>query len=301
MHTQIYTECENGDITILPAGNFSERIAMITRHHVVLTILCTLILCSALVPFDPVLTLAICLGACTGTLLPDIQMKRPRGLRLRTPAWLVSRFARIISTPLMCRLYGFAGGYTCDPADKHLTHSVPGILFLWGTVATAISVPLFLMTRMGSLYYAAALLGGVMIGLVLHLVQDLCTKKGIVPFFPFSTMMVSGSIRPCDGTDRRIAQYKFYACTTACILLGFRYLADPQGMVWEILSIFGLVSCLVMMVWSSDAEIIREPVGIPPVRTPSPALSDPFLVSWRASHPSAGLEMGVYYLRHPPR
>ncbi|MEI7649206.1 MAG: hypothetical protein WCJ47_05790 [Methanomicrobiales archaeon] len=47
---------------------------MITRHHVALVILCNTILCSALVPFDPVLILVICLGACTGAIQSDIQM-----------------------------------------------------------------------------------------------------------------------------------------------------------------------------------------------------------------------------------
>ena len=46
---------------------------MITRHHVALAMLCTTIICSALVPSDPVLITVICLGTCTGAILPDIQ------------------------------------------------------------------------------------------------------------------------------------------------------------------------------------------------------------------------------------
>jgi hypothetical protein len=47
---------------------------MITRHHVALAMLCITILCSALVHFDPNLITLICLCACTGSILPDIQM-----------------------------------------------------------------------------------------------------------------------------------------------------------------------------------------------------------------------------------
>ena len=42
---------------------------MITRHHIALTGISTLILCSALVPTSPALILLICTGACTGAIL----------------------------------------------------------------------------------------------------------------------------------------------------------------------------------------------------------------------------------------
>ena len=56
---------------------------MITRHHVALTILCTLILCSALVPSDPILILVICAGACTGAILPDYPDEKTEGFPMQ--------------------------------------------------------------------------------------------------------------------------------------------------------------------------------------------------------------------------
>ena len=98
---------------------------MITRHHVALTILRTLILCSALVPSDPILILVICAGACTGAILPDFQMKKPNGFQCMTIAWAVSRFTSILVTPLLCRLYHSMDLHANDLRDKRLTHSVP--------------------------------------------------------------------------------------------------------------------------------------------------------------------------------
>ena len=94
-----------------------------------------------------------------------------------------------------------------------------------------------------------------MLGLVLHLIEDMCTRKGITPLFPFSTTMVSGSIRPCDTTDRRIAQFHFYHCSVAGIILGFQYLGSWQGIASVPLCLFALGSCLGMMIWSSDVSI----------------------------------------------
>ena len=272
---------------------------MITRHHIALTILCALILCSALVPSDLVLMTFICTGACIGAILPDIQMKKPKGVQIRTVAWLVSRFTSIIFTPLLCRLYHALGERSCDPGDKRLTHSVPGILFLWAALATILPVPAFIIGST-TLYLSAAFLCGTILGLMLHLIEDMCTRKGITPLFPFSTTMVSGSIRPCDTTDQRIAQFHFYHCSVAGIIFGFQYLGSWQGIVSVPLCLFGIGSCLGMMIWSSDVSIIHEPVENPAGVIRAPALSDPFITMWRASHPAAGLMMGVYYLHNNP-
>jgi hypothetical protein len=249
---------------------------MITRHHVALTILCTLVLCSAQVPFDPVLILAICAGACTGAMIPDIQMKRPRGFRIRTAAWMVSRFTSIVFTPLICRLYQSLKGQTCDPWDKRLTHSAPGVLLLWAGMAIFLLPPAFILTGGTGLNLPAAFLCGLMFGLVLHLLEDMCTRKGITSLFPFSTMTISGSIRPCDITDRRIAQFHFYHYSVAGFILGFRYLGSWQGFASVPLCLFGLGSCLGMMVWSSDVNISREYTGDLTNDLRTPVVSDPF-------------------------
>jgi len=267
---------------------------MITRHHIALTILCALILCSALVPSDLVFMTVICMGACIGTILPDIQMKKPKGIHIRTVAWLVSRFTSIVFTPLLCRLYQALGERTCNPEDKRLTHSVPGILFLGAALATILLVPTFIIGST-ALYLSAAFLWGTILGLMLHLVEDMCTRKGITPFFPFSTTIVSGSIRPCDTTDRRIAQFHFYHCSVAGIILGFQYLGSWQGIASVPLCLFGLCSCLGMMIWSSDVSFSYDAIGELVDNQYVPAISDPFVIQWKTDHRSPELMMGVYY------
>jgi|WetSurMetagenome_2_1015567.scaffolds.fasta_scaffold01114_24 hypothetical protein len=267
---------------------------MITRHHVALTLLCTLILCSALVPSYPVLVLVICAGACTGAILPDVQMKKPKFFRTRTIAWMISRFTGIVVTPLLCRLYQILWGQTCDPWDKRLTHSAPGILFLWGILTAFLLVPAFMVTGSTALDLPVAFLCGAMLGMALHLVGDTCTRKGITPLFPFSTTSVSGSIRPCDITDRRIAQFHFYHYSMAGIILGFQYLESWQGIASVPLCIFGIGSCLGMMIWSSDVTISRECTGHPVNEIPTSVLSDLFIVKWKAGHSVFGLLMWIY-------
>jgi hypothetical protein len=191
---------------------------------------------------------------------------------------MISRFTCIVVTPLLCRLYHSLGRQLCDPWDQRLTHSVPGILFLWTVLAIFLFGPVFILMSSIALYLSAAFLSGMMFGMVLHLVEDMCTRKGITPLFPFSTTVVSGSIRPCDITDRRIAQFHFYHYSVAGIILGFQYLGSWQGIASVPLCIFGIGSCLGMMIWSSDVNISNEFTGVPVNEMSLPVLSDPFII-----------------------
>ena len=275
---------------------------MITRHHVTLVILCTAILCSALVPSDPVFILLICLGACTGAILPDIQMKKPQGVQIRTIAWMITRFSRIICTPLICRLYHALSGRTFQPMDKRLTHSVPGILFLWTIVAAFLFIPSLILMSSTALNFPAALLCGVMLGMVLHLIEDLCTRKGITPLFPFSTTRISGSIRPCDTSDRRIAQFHFYHCSVAGIIIGFQFLGNWQGVSSVPVCMFALGSCLGMMIWSSDVSISAEHIIRDwAAERRTPIQLNPLIVQKNPGRSSSGLLMGVYYFNKNER
>ena len=270
---------------------------MITRHHIALTLMSTLILCSALVPTLPVIILIICTGAGTGAILPDIQMKRPHRFQVRTLAWGITRFSRVLCTPLLCRVYQHLTGQNLDPGDKRLTHSVPGILFLWAVFAVFLLGPVSILMNQAALELSFATLGGVMLGLILHLIEDLCTRKGITPIFPFSTTKVFGSIRPCDSTDRRIGQFHYYDCSVAAIILAFQYMGTGPLILAESLCLFGLGSCLGMMILSSDVEIIAEdpkdgvPVALPQV------LLDPIFFLGKPRYPTTGLMMGVYFFK----
>ncbi|MFA4861864.1 metal-dependent hydrolase [Methanoregula sp.] len=268
---------------------------MITRHHIALTIMSTLILCSALVPTSPVVILAICTGAGIGAILPDIQMKKPHRFQVRTLAWAITRFSRILCTPLLCQMYQHLTGQNLDPGDKRLTHSVPGILFIWAVFAVFLLVFASLAQDHAATELSFAFLWGLLFGLILHLIEDLCTRKGITPVFPLSTTKVFGSIRPCDSTDRRIAQFHYYDGSVAAIILAFQYLGTGPAIQAEFICVFGLGSCLGMMILSSDVEIIAEdPKDGVPVAPPQ-VLLDPIFFLGKPRYPTTGLMMGVYY------
>ncbi|MCK9581442.1 MAG: metal-dependent hydrolase [Methanoregula sp.] len=260
-----------------------------------------MILYSAIVLASPLLILVICLGTGIGSILPDIQMKKPHRFQVRTFAWIVTLFGSILCTPLTCRIYPPLTGRTFHPGDKRLTHSLPGILFLWAILAMIILVPGSILMSSATLYIPTAFLGGVMLGMVLHLIEDLCTRKGITPFFPFSTLRISGSIRPCDTTDRRIAQFHYYHCSVAGIILGFQILGNWQGDSVMPICLFGLASCIGMMIFSSDVEITRDYQEDRTPAVPHLLLPDPSSVLGNPHNSTPGLLMGVYYFNKNER
>ena len=269
---------------------------MITRHHLVLTLLCTLILCSAVVPGSLLFTLVICLGAGIGTILPDIQMKTPHHLKARTIAWTMTRFSSIVCTPLMCRVYRHLAGLTIDSNDKRLTHSIPGIISLFLIPSAIILISVSVLMDHAAMVISAAFLGGLLLGLILHLAEDLCTRKGISPFFPFSTLRISGSIRPCDGTDRRIAQFHYFDCSITGIIFCFLNSGSSPGLFLLPASIAGLCACLGMMIGSSDVEIRyeNERDGAPVIVHHQITL-DPISFLGTPRYSTQGLMMGIYY------
>lgn len=225
---------------------------MITRHHLALVLTGTLILGVALFPSDMAALGMLALGACIGAMLPDIHMSRPKRFGLRSISWRVTRFSICICIPVLCStLYHFFSMNLC-PSDKRLTHSAPGFLFTGAIVA---AVPLSARQFFNVPLPVLAFTAGILCGFALHLVEDVCTRKGVTPLFPFSTVRIAGSIRPCDPTDSRIIQYQVQHCGMAVAVFGLH-----STVVWHeplslALSLSALLFCLALMVFLSDVHI----------------------------------------------
>ena len=228
---------------------------MITRHHLVLVLMSALILGMAVFPSDIPALGALVAGSCIGAVLPDIHMTRPKRPCLRSIAWRITRSSACTCIPALCAPCFTVFRLNLCPSDKRLTHSLPGIALIGGMVAGFTAVPVILLGLFPVPLPLAAFAGGVIAGLVLHLTEDVCTRKGITPFYPFSAVRIAGSIRPCDRTDPRIARYHLHHCSTAvivCILhLGW---AGPAA-ASVIISLLAISACCGTMVWSSDVRI----------------------------------------------
>lgn len=228
---------------------------MITRHHMALALMCALIVSSSFFFSNPLMMVLVTAGTCIGVLLPDIHMTRPKHVKLRSLAWLIVQFPRRICAPVLCRIYAYMHHPVKDPGDKRLIHSLPGALFVFACTAAILLVPAYATGNPVLCDMVAVFLAGILLGIALHLIEDLCTRKGIFLFFPFSIWTIAGSIRPCDKTDPRIGQYHIQHCTVLLVFFGLDSTGILDPSLFMLLSIAGLSICLGTMVWFSDVTI----------------------------------------------
>lgn len=229
---------------------------MITRHHFVLGLLCAVIPGTALAEYDPGLAIVLTVAVCTGVLLPDIHMTRPRQNSPRTLAWGIVQAGRLICVSPMCTAYRRLPAAPFDPRDKRLTHSLTGIFWYSAVYAGIAGISVALTGNHGMLLPAVIFGLGLIAGMFLHLIQDLCTRKGIVPFFPFSTTKICGSIRPCDIFDRRIFRFHVWHGLVLSLFLIIVY-TTPMP-VFDLLACAGIALCACIGYLPAVSEVIME-------------------------------------------
>jgi hypothetical protein len=228
---------------------------MLTRHHIVLGLLCSFIPGSAIAESDPFLAILVITGSGIGLILPDIHMKRPKTSMLRTVAWCIVQTGKWICLPVMCRVYRRLVKTACEPDDKRLTHSVPGIFFYFSILSGIAYVLLLLFKNYIPVPMFMGFLGGLLTGMLLHLAEDLCTRKGITPIYPFDDTKIVGSIRPCDVLDNRILRYHIYHGTVLFFFLLFLSAAHWPVFDLAAVSILSFGICILSMVYKSDVRI----------------------------------------------
>src|SRR5512145_2630606 len=102
---------------------------MITRHHLMLGLLCSLIPGAVIAGSDPVLASFCTGGVLIGVILPDVHMKQPKKTAPLTIAWMVVQGGRTICVPPLCIIYRKLFRIDCTTDDKRLTHSLPGMIW----------------------------------------------------------------------------------------------------------------------------------------------------------------------------
>lgn len=228
---------------------------MITRHHLVLVLLCSMILSSAIVDFNPYLAVLISIGAGIGAIIPDIQMKRPKNNPLRTAAWGIVQAGRWTCTPLICIVYQKVFKTPMKSDDKQLTHSITGIFLYFIILAAIACLPVLFFKNEIPVILVIGLLAGLLSGMILHLAEDLCCRKGVCLFHPFNDTRIFGSIRPCDVMDKRILGFHVYHATVLFFFLVIQYAVRVSVYEMIAFSILSIGVCVVSMIWQSEVQI----------------------------------------------
>jgi hypothetical protein len=183
-------------------------------------------------------------------------MKRPGRFTALSPVWFLVRLFK--STVLrvyilLCTRIFFMQPL---PEDKRLTHSLPGLFFLTGLIVSVIFLITVVFPPSPGLHYVRVLFASIIIGLLFHFLEDICTKKGLCLMYPFNeTYLISGSIRPCNADDFRI---RYFHILTGLVIVGitlFYWTIQCPGYLKWVVSIGAITACTVMMLHYADVRI----------------------------------------------
>lgn len=157
--------------------------------------------------------------------------------------------------PVICIVYQRCFKTPAKSDDKRLTHSIIGIILYFLILVVIVYVPVFLFQQEIPVYLVTGLFAGLLFGMLLHLAEDSCCRRGILPFYPFSDLMIYGSIRPCDFLDKRILGFHIYH---GIVLFFFLIFLDAFHLpVFETIAIsmLSIGICIVTMVLQSEIRI----------------------------------------------
>lgn len=230
---------------------------MITRHHISLACGSTIMMYLPLVMGNPLMLPVLVAGVGIGAVLPDIQMKKPGTFSLLYLVWFLVQIFKRSVLKIYIALCASILGFQPEADDKRLTHSIPGLLFLAGLIATTNLFAIAVFPSGPALFCMRLLSAGILIGLIFHFLEDLCTMKGLCIMYPFDeSCRIAGSIRPCNQDDNRIRHFHILTIFTIAIIIAlFGSGLCPENLMWPV-SIGSLLACTGMMVHRADVRII---------------------------------------------
>ena len=229
---------------------------MITRHHISLACGSTLLMYLPFALDNPFMLAVLVIGTGIGAVIPDIQMKRPKDLSLLYIVWFLVQVFKKTLLQIYITLCALVLGFRPEADDKRLTHSVPGLLYL-AVVITLLNVLAIALFPSGlAVHILRILSAGILIGLVFHFLEDVCTMKGLCIMYPFDeSCRIAGSIRPCNREDLRIRRFHLMtAGAIGLVVLLFGTGICPENLMWP-LSMAALFVCTAMMILHADVRV----------------------------------------------
>lgn len=244
------------------------------RQHLAITLATTLGLITPFYHTKPVLSVALVMGAVIGSLIPDIdssdalifhkdvllsQKGYARVFNLFPGVLLpffgyITKYAVYIPSVLVFKII-LPGRFRPSYGHRKYMHSLLGITVttLITGIYAVIGLNLVDPIEINSLVVLAVFLTGYLFGAVLHLLEDACTKTGIMFLYPFSTKTIKGNI--ITGKD----QIKPFTLTMALITSAMTglYLSTTSDQANALYTVLGLntASWIFFMAFIADIKI----------------------------------------------
>lgn len=193
---------------------------MLSRDHIALSVLSSLVLFGWLFFQNPLFLIAISFGAFIGCLLPDTDLPRSKIDHMKGIPGFLGIITKYILNPLVVTIFEWILKKNIDRSHRGITHTIYGIL-TYSLLIEAVGLLFLLVFGVWGLLVGFSLfVCGLIFGGVLHLMEDSCTKTGILPFYPLNeNRKYFGNISTYDSNDMRPKFYSFLLLVVLIILV----------------------------------------------------------------------------------
>jgi membrane-bound metal-dependent hydrolase YbcI (DUF457 family) len=227
---------------------------MLSRDHVVLSIFSCFILFGWLFFQTPIFFIAIAFGVFIGCLLPDTDLPKSKIDHMKGIPGFLGMITKIILNPLIAMIFEFLLKKPIDRSHRGVTHTIYGIL-TYCLIIEGVSIPILIVIGLSGFIAGYSLfVFGLFFGGILHLMEDSCTKSGILPFYPINeNRKYSGNISTYDLNEMRPKLYALFLLVVSVFLLIIHiYSGFPFG-VYIFLSVASFI-----IVWKIIITISKK-------------------------------------------
>lgn len=244
---------------------------MLGRQHLVITSLTASGLIIPFYYFTPIICLTVLAGVIIGSLIPDIDGRdamifHRKVFRVRTgytqalnvfPGMLlplfgyVTKYAVYLPSVLIFKFF-LPRHYRPEYGHRRYMHSFLGVTTTTGITGLIALTFLYItgLLNLGGIVLTVSFLIGYVSGALMHLLEDACTKTGVMFLYPFNNVRIHGKL----VTGKDMVKPHLMTLSSAATFLAALYLTYKTGPEKALETVLGLN----LVFWTLFLGIIAE-------------------------------------------
>lgn len=219
------------------------------KDHIAISTGSALLLAAPWLLIHPASVAIFTAGVIIGSLLPDTDATNSKLHYMDGIARVFSLIMRPVVIPITKLVYRVLEK-PFNPAHRGSMHTLPGVMVYTLILALLIGSAL-LFLGFGDIIIGFFFLG-LFAGGILHLLEDCCTRSGLMPFKPFSDRKYAGSINTGSRIDVRPG---FYGTVLVFVAAGVVVAGITYAISQPVLIAISL--CLFVIIWVLILKLSR--------------------------------------------
>jgi len=186
------------------------------RQHIQISIMTGLILVSPFILTESVSSVLLLVGIFLGSLLPDSDASDRTARHKESVLFAFDAINERLIYPIILRIF--------HEKKRHrgILHTIIGVL-IFSSILTVITGLTFLIFKIPFDFLMIGI--GLIIGGLLHLMEDCCTLSGVNPFYPkYKKYIFKGTLSTNNVNERRPDQFSTF--------LGFLFVSIIVASIW---------------------------------------------------------------------